>query len=98
MTDLDAIVDEAPAVAGWSEVRILLCAGHLDAPHCLPGLVQLAVDRVDPRVVGGHSISHVCRNPMLLEGKTGVGIDMRQRERWMSEVSRDRRDTQNKLQ
>lgn len=52
---------------------VFLCAGHLDAPHFLPGVVQLHVDRVDARVVGRHRIAHVSGDPMLLHVEnTGV--------------------------
>lgn len=46
-THTNATVDETAAVSGWFEVRILLCAGHSDAPHFLPGLVELYVNGVD---------------------------------------------------
>lgn len=62
----DAIVNEATAVAGRTEMRILLSAGHLDTPYRFPGLIELRVDGVHARVVGGHSIPQVRRNPMLL--------------------------------
>lgn len=62
----NAIVNEATAVAGRAEMRILLSAGHLDAPHRLPGLIELRVDGVHTRVVGGHSIPQIRGNPMLL--------------------------------
>lgn len=44
----DVVVDEALAVAGRLEVRVLLRAGDLDVPHTSPSLVQLQVHRVDP--------------------------------------------------
>lgn len=62
----DAAVDEAPAEACRFEMRIFLGACHLNAPHLLPGLVELHVDGVDARVVRSHSISHVCGNAMFL--------------------------------
>lgn len=62
----DAIVNETTAVAGRAEMGILLSAGHLDAPYRFPGLIELRVDGVHARVVGGHSISQISRNPMLL--------------------------------
>ena len=64
----NAAVDEASPEAGGLQVRILLCAGHLDAPNLLPGVVQLYVDRVDARVVGRHRVAHVSGDPMLLHG------------------------------
>lgn len=72
-TDLDAIVDEPAAVPGWPQVRVLLSAGHLDAPNRLPGLIELAVDGVHPRVVRGHGIAHICGDPMLLRRGQDVG-------------------------
>lgn len=62
----NAIVNEATAVAGRAEMGVLLSAGHLDAPHRFPGLIELRVDGVHTRVVGGHSIPQIRRNPMLL--------------------------------
>lgn len=59
-------MNEATAVAGRAEMGILLSAGHLDAPHRFPGLIELRVDRVHARVVGGHSIPQIRGNPMLL--------------------------------
>ena len=76
--DLYAAVDEAAAVARGSQVGVLLGAGDLDGPHRLPGLVQLAVDRVHPRVVGCHRVAHVSGDPVLLE--TGEGRE-REEER-----------------
>lgn len=64
----NAAVDETSPEAGRLQVRVLLCAGHLDAPHFLPGIVQLYVDRVDTRVVGCHRIAHISGDPMLLNG------------------------------
>ena len=66
-TDLDPVVDEAPAVPSWSQMRVFLSAGHLDAPHRLPGLVELAVNRVNPRVVRSHCVAHICGDTVLLE-------------------------------
>lgn len=43
----DAAVDETSPEAGRLQVWVFFCAGHLDAPHLLPGVVQLPVDRVD---------------------------------------------------
>lgn len=77
-THHDPVVDEATAVAGWLQVRVLLRAGHTDAPHLLPGLVQLHVDRVHARVVGRHCVPHVRGNAMLLgrggPGRVSVGL------------------------
>lgn len=52
-------------------MRILLRAGHLDAPHLLPGVVQLHVHRVDARVVGSHSVAHVGGDPVFLVVERG---------------------------
>jgi len=60
-------VDETSAEAGGLQVGVFLRAGHLDAPHLLPGVVQLQMNRVDARVVGRHRITHVGGDPMLLE-------------------------------
>lgn len=65
-------MDEAAAVAGWLQVGVLLRAGHADAPHLLPGLIQLHVHGVHTRVVGGHRIAHVCGDAVLL-GRGGPG-------------------------
>lgn len=62
----DAIVDEATAVTGRLQMRVLLCAGHTDAPHLLPGLIQLHMHRVYTRVVGCHRIPHICGDAVLL--------------------------------
>ena len=62
----DAIVDEATAVAGGLQMGVLLCAGHTDVPHLLPGLVQLHMHRVHTGVVGCHCVPHVCGNAVLL--------------------------------
>lgn len=67
----DAAVDETSAEAGGLEVGVLLRAGHLDAPHLLPGVVQLHVHRVDARVVGGHGVAHVGGNPVFLVVERG---------------------------
>lgn len=69
-TDLDPVVDEAPAVASGPQVGVLLGAGYLDAPHSLPGLVQLAVNRVNTGVVRSYRIAHVRWDAMLLEGRS----------------------------
>ena len=63
----DATVREASAEAGGLQVRVLLRAGHLDAPHLLPGLVELHVDGVDPGVVRRHGVAHVSGDAVLLE-------------------------------
>ena len=63
----DAVVDEAPTVAGGFEVGVFFRTGHLDVPHPSPSLVQLLVDRVDARVVGGHSVTHVHWDVVLLD-------------------------------
>lgn len=65
----DAAVDEAPAEACRFEMRILLSAGHLDAPDLLPGLVELHVDGIDARVVRSHCVTHVCGDAMFLRGE-----------------------------
>lgn len=67
----DAAVDETSPEARGLEVRILLRAGHLDAPHLLPGVVQLQVHRVDARVVGGHGVAHVGGDPVFLVDERG---------------------------
>ena len=64
-------VYEASSVAGRFEVGVLLRAGDPDAPHSPPGLVQLQVHRVHPRVVGGHGVAHGGGDPVLLEVETG---------------------------
>lgn len=74
-TDLDPVVDEATAVTSWPQMGVLLSAGHLDAPHRLPGLVELAVNWINPRVVRSHCIAHICRDAVLLErGRCGGRI------------------------
>ena len=65
----NAAVDETSPEASGLQMWVLLCAGHSDAPHFLPGIVQLHVDGVDARVVRRHRIAHVSGNPMLLENK-----------------------------
>lgn len=64
-------MDEASPEASGLEVRILLRAGHLDAPHLLPGVVQLHVHRVDAGVVGSHSVAHVGGDPVFLVVEKG---------------------------
>lgn len=72
---LNAIVYESPTVTGRPEMRILLCAGHLDAPYTLPGIIKLTVHRVNSWVMGGYSVTHVCGDPMLLK-ETQPGITL----------------------
>lgn len=48
-------------------MRIFLCARHPDGPNLLPSLVQLHVDGVHARVVGGHSVPHVSGDAVLLQ-------------------------------
>lgn len=62
---MDKTSPEARRLQMW----ILLGAGHLDAPHFLPGVVQLHVDRVDARVVRSDGVTHVGGDPVLLEEK-----------------------------
>lgn len=69
----DVVVDEASAIACRFEMRILLSAGDPDVPNSPPGLVQLHVHRVDPRVVRGHGIAHVHGDIVLLEGERREG-------------------------
>lgn len=72
LADLDPIVDEAAAVSSRPQMGVLLCTGHLDAPHWLPGLVELAVNWVNSRVVWRHCIAHICWDAVLLErGRCG---------------------------
>lgn len=52
------------------QMWVLLCAGHLDSPHFLPGVVQLHVYGVDARVVGSNGVTHVSGDPVLLEEKS----------------------------
>lgn len=59
-------MNEATAVAGRAEMGIFLSAGHLDTPHRFPGLIELCVDGIHTRVVGGHSIPQIRGNPMFL--------------------------------
>lgn len=68
----NAAVDETSPEAGGLQVWVLLCAGHLDAPHLLPGIVQLHVDRVNTGMVGRHRIAHVSGDPLLLDGNTVI--------------------------
>lgn len=76
----NAAVDETSPEAGRLQVRVFLRAGHLDAPHLLPGVVQLHMDRVDARVVGRHSVAHVGGDSMLLEMEnTWMGVRRREK-------------------
>lgn len=55
---------------------IFLRACHPDGPNLLPSLVQLHVDRVHARVVGGHSVPHVSGDAMLLQRREcGIGVE-----------------------
>lgn len=67
-------MDEAAAVASGFQVRIFLCARHPDGPNLLPSLVQLHVDGVHARVVGGHSVPHVSGDAMLLQKESGEWV------------------------
>lgn len=63
---------EATAVTSWPQMGVFLSAGHLDAPHRLPGLIKLAVNWVNPRVVRSHCIAHISWDAMLLKkGRCG---------------------------
>lgn len=64
---LDPVVDEAPAVASGPQMGVFLGAGHLDVPHRLPGLIELAVNGVNSRVVRSHCVAHVGGDAMLLQ-------------------------------
>lgn len=70
----NAAVDETSPEAGRLQVWVFLCAGHLDAPHLLPGVVQLHVDRVDARVVGRHGVAHVGGDSVFLEIEKDRGV------------------------
>lgn len=63
----NAAVDETSPEASRLQVWVLLRAGHLDAPHFLPGVIQLHVHGVDARVMRRHRVPHVSGDPMLLE-------------------------------
>ena len=65
----DSVMDESPPVPGRPQVWVFLCACYLDAPNGLPCLIELCVDRINTRVMGGYSIAQVCGNPMLLEAE-----------------------------
>lgn len=76
-------MDEATAVPSWPQMGVFLCTGHLDAPHRLPGLIELAVNWVNPRVVWSHGIAHICWDTMLLERRgCGVKTECQQMNRW----------------
>lgn len=60
-------MDEALTVAGRFEVGVLFSAGDPNVPHTFPSLIQLQVDRVDTRVVRGHSVAHIHRDVVVLE-------------------------------
>lgn len=60
-------MDKATAVTCRPQMGIFLSAGHFDVPHRLPGLIELAVNWVNPRVVRSHCIAHICWDAMLLE-------------------------------
>lgn len=62
----NATVDEATSEACRLQVRVLLRAGHFDTPDFFPGVVQLHVDRVDPRVMRSHCVAHVGGDSVLL--------------------------------
>lgn len=66
-TDLDPIVYETTAVTSWPQVGVFFSTGHLYAPDRLPGLIELAVDWINPRVVWGYCIAHIGWDAMLLE-------------------------------
>ena len=91
-TDLDPVVDEAAAVASRPQMGVFLCAGHLDAPHRLPGLIELAVNGVNPRVVWSHCIAHICWYAMLLERgeRRGGGQGKQRRESYGQERKEER--------
>lgn len=73
----DVPVHEAPAVPRGLQVRVLLGAGAAHVPHLLPGAVERAVHGVHARVVRGHRVARVRRDPVLLGpsrvGESGVG-------------------------
>lgn len=60
-------MDETSPEASGLEVRVFLRAGHLDAPHFFPGVVELHVNRVDARVVWRHSVAHVGGDSVFLQ-------------------------------
>lgn len=72
---LDPIVDEASAVASGPQMGVFFSAGHLDVPHRFPRLIELAVNRVNSRVVGSHCVAQVGGDAVFLQhkGKAGGG-------------------------
>lgn len=65
----DSIMDESTPVPGWSQVWVFLCARYLDTPNRFPRLIELCVDRINPRMMWSYSIAQVCGNPMLLKAE-----------------------------
>lgn len=65
----DSIMDESTPVPGRSQVWVFLCARYLDAPNRFPRLIELCVDRINPRMMWSYSIAQVCGNPMLLKAE-----------------------------
>lgn len=53
----DSIMDESTSVPGRSQMWVFLCACYLDAPNRFPCLIELCVDRINPRMMGGYSIA-----------------------------------------
>lgn len=68
-THHDAVMDKPSPVPGRPQVGILLSAGHLDAPDGFPGLIELCVDGINSRMMGGHSIAQVRGDPVFLEAE-----------------------------
>jgi len=62
-------MDESAPVPGRPQVWVFLCARYLDAPNGFPCLIELRVDRINPRMMGGYGIAQVCGNPVLLEAE-----------------------------
>lgn len=75
----NAAVDESSPEAGRLQVRVFLRAGHLDAPHLFPGVVQLHVDRVDARVVGCHGVAHIGGDSVFLQIEKRRGVRAQER-------------------
>lgn len=65
----DSIMDESTPVPSRAQVWVFLCARYLDAPNRFPCLIELCMDRINPRMMGGYSIAQVCGNSMLLEAE-----------------------------
>ena len=63
----DAVMYKATSMSRRSQVRILLGTGNSDCPDVLPGLVQVAVYRVDTGVVRRHGVACVDWNVVRLE-------------------------------